>query len=373
MKKPLRRVEIKRLPKRTRDFLVRLQSPQYVYFLAALVFVAGLAITGWFGFHFYSGKSVQAEDITVTSTPSGTTDCDFRRQLDGMCVGSEAEVSPPLVGVMIENSSDAWPLAGLAAASVVYEAPAEGDIPRFLALYADTTTAQKVGPVRSARPYFIDWISEYPGAMYMHVGGSPDALERLSTYEDILNIDEFTRSWYFWRSAERSMPHNTYTSSQLWQRARTAYPTTATSTWQGWQFTNGVACTENCTSEVTIPFGAARYDATWEYSSNTQRYTRLQNHLRQRDDNGTEILADTVIVQYVRAQVIDEIGRKQLDTIGQGNAVIFRDGHSIDARWRKRGRTSRTEWLDPTGDPIPLKPGKIWIEIVPQTVHLRSE
>ena len=148
--------------------------------------------------------------------------CEFRHVVTGVCGADEESVTESLVAVIVENHKDAQPLAGITQADIVYEAPAEGGIPRLLALFRKNTLIEKVGPVRSARPYFLDWLSEYGTPLFFHVGGSPESLRRIAQ-ENIRDMDEFSRSWYFWRSSQRRAPHNTYTSSKLWKRAGEKY------------------------------------------------------------------------------------------------------------------------------------------------------
>ena len=81
----------------------------------------------------------------------------------------------PVVAVMIENSPDARPQSGLLDAGVVFEAVAEGGITRFLTLFQDTQPTY-VGPVRSARPYYIRWMLGFDAA-YAHAGGSRVAIQ----------------------------------------------------------------------------------------------------------------------------------------------------------------------------------------------------
>ena len=78
------------------------------------------------------------------------------------------------LAVMIENHADSRPQSGLSRADVVYEAVAEGGISRFLAVFycgaaAGSAKPYDVGPVRSARTYFLDWASEYADyPLYLH-------------------------------------------------------------------------------------------------------------------------------------------------------------------------------------------------------------
>jgi len=129
---------------------------------------------------------------------------------------TEALAQQHVVAVMIDDHPAARPQSGLAAASVVWQAPAEGGVPRYMALFQEQMPVS-VGPIRSARSYFIAWAAEWR-AVYAHVGGSPQAIATLATYgrgQYVYNADQFrwgTR--YFWRSTERFAPHNVYTDGK---------------------------------------------------------------------------------------------------------------------------------------------------------------
>src|SRR5581483_7848643 len=115
----------------------------------------------------------------------------------------------PVTGIMIENSDFARPQSGLQDAGVVYEAIAEAGITRFLALYQDSSP-QYIGPVRSLRPYYIDFAAPFQASI-VHVGGSPDALSEVKS-GGFRNLDEFYNGDYFTRISARDAPHNVYTS-----------------------------------------------------------------------------------------------------------------------------------------------------------------
>ena len=73
-----------------------------------------------------------------------------------------------------------------------------------------------IGPVRSARYYFIAWAAEWQ-AIYVHAGGSPQALQALREQGDgqlVYNADEFRYGGSFRRSSDRFAPHNLYTTGK---------------------------------------------------------------------------------------------------------------------------------------------------------------
>lgn len=344
------------------------QTTGIIYVLAGFVFIAGIVLLMWFGFGWRPTVSepFAREDEVVVE------ECDFVRYIDGICVEHEKDIDPELVAVMVENHVDARPQSGLSAARIVYEAPVEANYSRFMLIYPLGEDVMKVGPVRSARPYYLDWLAEYGDQiMYMHVGGSPDALSLITT-RDIFDLNEFYRGWYYWRGADRYAPHNVYTSSKLWEKAYDEYgPESEEEGVQGegetrWLYKKMDACEEACVTHIDVVFLPPTYVAEWEYSTSTQQYGRYQMGYPHVDQDGTQIMADTIIVQYVETEVLDAIGRLGMDTIGSGELQVFRNGHMIEGTWNKEDVESKTQWLDAEGNDIALQAGKIWIEVVNQ-------
>ena len=87
------------------------------------------------------------------------------------------EITTRPVIATINNHPLARPQSGLAQADVVYEMLAEGDVTRFLALY-QSEIPESIGPIRSARSYFID-IAKGLDAFYIAHGYSPEAKSML--------------------------------------------------------------------------------------------------------------------------------------------------------------------------------------------------
>lgn len=316
---------------------------------------------------------IAGESLTIE--PEIKPQCDHRSLLNGVCVESEDEVRPHVVAVMIENHPDARPQSGLSRASIVYEAPVEANYTRFMAIYLLTDDVSKVGPVRSLRPYYTDWLEEYGKPLLFHVGGSPEALSKAKT-QDILNMNEFYRGWYYWRDRGRVAPHNVYTSSVFWNGAYNDYSRLAgaisTSTWMFASSTTP-CFDDECVTNITVSFLPPAYEADWMFVTTTGRYARYQDKVPHTDDDGEAIMADTVIVQRVRTRVLDEVGRLAVNTVGSGQALIFHGGKMTVSSWRKSGIADKTEWVDDNGMPIALAPGVIWVEVLPQDGRVRYE
>lgn len=333
-----------------------------MYMVAAIAVCFGIGILVYLYLpRIWNGNTI----IRIPEDTTKSTTCEFRRALDGVCVEGPAKQNPKLVAVMVENHFESWPQSGVAAARVVYEAPLEGNITRFLLLFTEDQEVEKVGPVRSARPYYLDWLLEYGTPQYMHVGGSPDALQRIST-EGINNLNEFNRGWYYWRDTGRYAPHNTYTSSQLWQDALDSYQEQYTTTsFQGWTFGDIAACTEQCMQKIQIPYATGNtYTASWTYVSSTEQYLREQAGSADVDTDGAQIVADTVIIQSVDSRVLDSAGRLEINTVGKGEVRVFQKGTMIVGEWKKESVSQRTIFYDAYGEEIVLNPGKIWVQII---------
>lgn len=341
-----------------------------IYIIAGIFFAAGLALLATLGFRFYELGKIKAglslAAAPVSATPAPIPVCNFTRWFDGVCVDSEAERFPALTAVMIENHPEARPLAGLSKASIVYEAPVEAMFTRFMAIFPADQEVFKAGPVRSARPYYLDWLSEYGRIMYMHVGGSPEALN-LIRKRQVFDWDQYFHGNSFWRSADRFAPHNVYTSDDLWKKAwADNAPAAASRELESWNFTNIKPCLEECVRGVSINFLAPSYLVEWKYDEEKNNYVRYQAGAPHRDQDGTQIVADTIIVQRVDYRVLDTVGRLKIDTIGDGEVLVFRDGFAVKGIWKKNSFAERTQWLVGNGRSLELKSGKIWIEVVPE-------
>ena len=294
---------------------------------------------------------------------TANTESQIYSQLDGLAVASTTEVVPAIVGVMVDNHPDARPQFGVSAAAVVYEAPVEGDFTRLFLVFNRDSNVQKVGPVRSARSYFLDWRAEY-GALYLHCGGSPEALARIKK-EDIFAANEFYWGKYYWRDNNFTAPHNLFTGSENWQKLWQADGPSTTPVWVGWNFSLVVPTSSNA-SVFVVDYGLG-YKVEWHYDAAVGKYYRFLGGEKQFDGSGEEIALDNVIVQYTKTVIVDDYGRKEIQTVGNGSARIFRDGKIVIGTWTKASVNDRTHFWNESGEEIKLKPGKTWLQIVPDT------
>lgn len=282
--------------------------------------------------------------------------------------GEETDVvgfAPQVFAVMIENSADAWPLAGLEDAFLVIEAPVEGMIPRFEVFFEASGGPDKIGPVRSARPYYLDWADEFD-AVYVHVGGSPEALDLIADYGTI-DLNEFFQGEYFYRWSKRYAPHNAYTTMEdlvasLGELTRSG-AIDGPPEYEMWLFKDGAASGE--TKSLTIDWtSGTTYDVDWNYDVSMNAYTRAQGGTTNLIEGEAEATSSNVIVIETEIKVVDDTGRRHIRTTGEGDAMVFQDGRVIVATWRKDTRADRLRFYDADNNEIAMNAGKTWMEVV---------
>lgn len=346
------------------EFIKKYQTHFYIATTCVVALIALFSIILWRNTRFPSTAPIEpgsSEESTDTQTEL------LRRKLDGSVITDVTEADQHPVAIMIENASDAWPLSGLDKAQVVYETLAEGWIPRFLAIFATTEHIESIGPVRSSRSYFIDWAEPYRAA-FMHVGGSPDSLQTLRTTNRVINIDQFFKSQYFWRSQKRYAPHNVYTSSTLLKKMALDNNLGSESDYHMLTYADSEPLLIDRPTEVkdiVVNFTTRTYQARWKYDRDQNAYTRYQQNSLFLMEDGAPISAKNVIVQVTDMRIIDAVGRRDIRTIGEGKAVIFRDGIAITGMWRRESTADVTRYYDAQGDEITLNGGATWIAVIP--------
>ncbi len=284
------------------------------------------------------------------------------RAIDGVLIDSSNTDSYPKM-VTIENHSSARPQSGIDTANLVIEVPVEGGITRFLAVFVGDSDVTEIGPIRSARPYFLDWASEFD-ALYVHVGGSPDALSILKNRNDIYNLNQYFESKYFWRSSKRVRPHNVYSSSELLNIAIDKKEL-KDSEFKKWRYKDdGPVNDVDLVDSISVNFSTYINNIEWIYSIDDNKYTRHQAGKIHKAINGNNIESKNIIIQKTSITSIDKEDRKDVQTIGGGDAIIFLDGDVIFGRWEKLSMDDRTMFYNNNGEDVLFNRGITWIEVV---------
>ncbi len=285
-------------------------------------------------------------------------DC-LNRLIDGQVV-RKGEENPFLIAAIIDNHSDAKPQFGFSWADIVYDIPAEGGINRYLALFrSDLEGIEKIGPIRSARPYFLDIAKEYQ-ALLLHCGGSPEALARIAQ-EKLLTLNEFYNSTYFERYYSYAAPHNIlafYNKIKNYLIDKNL----SSSNFSPWSFKNSsINNIDLSSADLKVEIKKDQY---WEYDLETGLYYKKIYNDYDRDDSDNKLSASNIILQFVDTKILDQELRIKMSLVGKGDAIICLDAYCHKAYWEKEDEDSRTFYYLDEGQEFVFNIGKTWIHLI---------
>lgn len=293
-------------------------------------------------------------------------------RLDGVRTDPTLAGRLPLA-IMIDDNVAARPQAGFNAASIVYQAPADGGEDRYMLVFQEGD-ANLVGPVRSGRPYFVRWATEFRAA-FGHYGGDAKTLQQVIPPIDgklIFDVDALRNGGAaFHRVSSRAAPHNAYTSTVAFRRiaGRAGAPASMVEGLPTWTFIDDGPLAERPSSgSISVPYG--RGVVGYSYDRNANAYLRSVAGRPQIDaGDGKRVVARNVIVLFMALSYDpqSEPGHRRpvLGQIGSGAALVFRDGASIKATWRKDAIGGLTRLYAANGVEIALVRGRIFIQVVP--------
>ena len=273
----------------------------------------------------------------------------------------------PISSIIIENHPDARPQSGLSQAGVVYEALAEGGITRFQTFFLDQRPPV-IGPVRSLRAYFVGWGLEF-NAPVAHAGGNATSADMIGPLKmKDLNALSFA-SGSFYRTTDRYAPHNLYTSSERMDALLTRFGYGAPSSFMPSPRKADVPNAAAPHPNIHINFSYNGYQVDYTYDPATNDYARKLAGTPHIDRNtGTQIHVKNIVVEYMPTSYgHTRVGEQSviMQTVGQGKALVFRDGDIVVGTWSKASHGDRTKLLDAAGVEIPLNAGNTWYSIVP--------
>ena len=312
---------------------------------------------------------------TNSPTPSPTptpvpTPVLVRAPLSGLLVTEKVASQHP-IALMIDDAPAARPQSGFNAASIVWHAPAEGGVPRYMMIFADKMP-RDVGPVRSARSYFIDWAAEWK-AVYGHVGGSPQAMATLRAKGNgqlVYNADQFR--WggtYYRRIKARYAPHNVYSDGKSLRIMATKVGAKNELLKPKWRFGKDAPLAERPSGGI-IRVDYPQNKITYRYNKATNTYPRgITGVTRQIDPaDGKQVAPKNVVIMMVSFGPLNDGSNKhrlEARNIGGGKAWVATNGRTIVGTWKKSSITGPTRFYDKTGEPVRLTEGQTFIQVMP--------
>ena len=281
------------------------------------------------------------------------------------------------IAVMIDNHSDAWPQSGLNQAYMVYEIIVEGGETRLMALFKGADL-DKIGPVRSARHYFIDYAMEND-AIYVHFGQSPQAKSDIKKYSinDIDGIAEDGTT--FLRVKDKYVPHNAVTSiKKLLESAKTKkYRTTSTEESVLNYVTEQVNLEDGQIADTVIIPHSDLQTVKYEYDKENKVYVRYARGKEQIDwDTKKCITTKNIIITFCNNYTLADTenkGRQGLKNIGTFDGYYITNGKAIKIQCIKNSREGKTVYQDMNGNEIEVNDGNTFINICPTDAKVKIE
>jgi len=318
-----------------------------------------------------SDEATSSQDVTqVSSADNRAPDIN---PLTGLKVDDPTLLQRRPLMVRVGNDPAARPQVALNEADMVYEEIVEWWVTRFTAIYL-SQDPEIIAPIRSARLINVPLTSQYQGVL-ANSGGS-DGVRWEISQSDIINIDEFfVPGPYFYRPNEG------------WQ-TRLGIDATAARDYlanegleidpklRGFFFSEPLdlnALPEGVTNDalvIDIPYPQQTSATRWEYDQSQGKYLRFVTDEPFMDFNGDQIEAANVIIYFANHQATDIVedsnGATSIRIIieGKGAAWLLRDGKIITGNWEAGGNET-PRFIFNNGEPMPLKPGNTWVEVVP--------
>lgn len=295
----------------------------------------------------------------------------FAFPLTGLMTDDEEAVGSRPVAVVINNDPKARPQSGLNEADIIYEMLTEGGITRYMAIF-QSEKPDMIGPVRSARPYFIELANGYDAFFVAH-GYSPEAKAML----DSGVIDHINGIAYdgtlFQRVSFRKAPHNSYISYENIKKGaeKAQYSLEQMSSpllFLSEDEVNQIQGDEQ-SHEITVHYNNS-YSVTYYYDESEKQYTRYIGQEQTVDYETNEPLTlENIFIVEANHRVVDDAGRREIDITSGGNAILLQNGMVRYVQWtNKDGRIVPTT---SDGD-VGLVPGKTWIHFIPTNPGLEN-
>ncbi|MBR5535989.1 MAG: DUF3048 domain-containing protein [Clostridia bacterium] len=275
--------------------------------------------------------------------------------------------------VMIDNDGkSSRPHAGLEDAYLIYEMYVEGRATRLMALFKGTEVP-KIGPVRSSRHYFLDYVLDND-ALYSHAGFSPLALEQISSL-GISNLNGLVyEPAYYWRERKYAGDyHSMYTSTGNLSKLADKLGYRKTSDTLPFKFSTDAPLIEGESAvDITIPY-ADFYYVSYKYNEENGLYDRFINSEYHPTQSGAKLSAGQIIIQFAKSYPLgDGSDRIQLDTTGSGKGIFIKNGKQIPLTWKKASRTSPLKFYTSDNKELVLDPHEqTYVQVMPQTLNLK--
>ena len=260
----------------------------------------------------------------------------------------------PILIVKIDNVGPARPQVGLAQADIVVEERVEGGLSRFAAMF-QSTGSDPVGPIRSARTSDIHIFANLDAPLFAYSGSNRGVTGALSS-SNLVDVGAARQGGLYYRDGGRRAPHNLFSSTTaLWNAAGGGLPTPL---FEYRAEGDPLPAGARPVTGVDVSYGAATAGFTW----NGGGWVRSSDGRPHDDASGAPLAPENVVVrfsQYVPSPA--DARSPEAVVTGSGELWVLTAGQVVVGRWEQPSVGAPTRWLDASGNPIRLTPGRTWI------------
>lgn len=329
-----------------------------IYIVAAIVII--LTVTGV----FYLMKKSGTKPSDLFNSLNQEVKVEEKPKLKIVDVNSKTRSR----AVMINNIKTVWGYqSGIQDAYIVYEIITEGGITRLMGVFKDVNP-ERIGTIRSARAYFLDYALEND-AIYLHIGGSPEALSDIRS----LGVNDLGGDATFRdKSLGLAVEHTAFASmAKINERisARGFRDTTNKDLLLNYSVDELDLSTKEGAipaSNVYISFSNSK-STSFVYDANEKNYKRFQNEKAHTDYvTKNQYTVKNIITYQVSNSTYDYKGRQTVNNLGSGTGYFISNGYAVPITWEKKGRADQTVYKYLNGEEITVNDGNTHIEIQPK-------
>ena len=323
--------------------------------------------------------SLPTETPTPRFTPTPTPWPENVNPLTGEVMDDPSVLDRVPVILKISNWPGQYvrPQAGINSADLIFEHYNEGWFAtRWSAVYLGRDP-ERVGPVRSGRLIDLELPAIYKGVLACSgfSNGVLVIMMNSDLYPDrIASPSVGVGQPVFYRDYSRDVPleHTMYSSPALVREWAAEHGVSGRQDGlEGMIFSKQPVGESEPATIIQIPWN--QLDAEWRYDEASGRYLRWTDGAPHTDAlDGQQLSAANVVVLYVPQWNTDIIEDPHSGALSiqfalwnSNQARIFRDGVQIEAFWQRWGREDMLTLTDKEGQPIPLKVGNTFFEVLP--------
>lgn len=278
---------------------------------------------------------------------------------------NEEQAKKKIFAVMLDNHDDARPQAQISKADIIYEYRVEGEFTRYMALF-QSNFPENVGPVRSARPYFVQTAKEY-NAIYAHWGGSVAGLEEVKK-RNVVDLDGIALEGIVFhrnKNVGKRAPHNGYISLPELEKYLVEKGVDVNDNTASLNFYDKEANIEGLdVGEITLNFNN-RYKTNFIYDEATGKYKYIRQGQPVIDEaTGQEFDTDNLVVLFQKGVVAGPKGTLKMANIGTGTGLLLQKGKLAPITWEKANEDARTILKYPDETEVKFYPGRTFFSIV---------